>query len=149
MPATYTIRSAVAADEATIKAMIRAEHLDPLNVHWQNFLVAEEAGRIIGSGQIKPFRSGRELGSLVVAADRRQTGVGGAIIKALLARESGPLLLFCLAYREPYYAKFGFRRCGWRQLHGELRLKYALGAVMSRLIRQRMIAMQRPASKTE
>jgi N-acetylglutamate synthase-like GNAT family acetyltransferase len=144
MSETYTIRSAHAADEATIKALIRAEHLDPMNVHWQNFLVAEEASRIIGIGQIKPFRSGRELGSLAVVADRRQSGVGGAIIKVLIAREPGPLLLFCLAFREPYYAKFGFRRCGLRDLRGELKLKYALGTIFTRLVGRRLIVMQRP-----
>jgi N-acetylglutamate synthase-like GNAT family acetyltransferase len=144
MPETYIIRSAVAADEATIKSLIRAEQLDPLNVHWQNFLVAEEAGRIIGIGQIKPFRGGRELGSLAVVADRRQSGVGGAIITTLIARERGPLLLFCLAFREPYYAKFGFHRCGLRDLRGELKLKYALGTVVTRLIGKRLIVMQRP-----
>ena len=143
MPETFTIRSANASDEMTIKTLIRAEQLDPLNVHWQNFLVAEEAGRLIGIGQVKPFRSGRELGSLVVAADRRQSGVGGAIINALIAREQGPLLLFCLAFREPYYAKFGFRRCGRRELRGELKLKYALGSVLTRLIGRRLIVMQR------
>jgi len=144
MSETYTIRSAHAVDEATIKALIRAEHLDPMNVHWQNFLVAEEAGRIIGIGQIKPFRSGRELGSLAVVADRRQSGVGGAIINALMARERGPLLLFCLAFREPYYAKFGFKRCGLRELRGELKLKYAVGTVVTRLIGRRLIVMQHP-----
>jgi N-acetylglutamate synthase-like GNAT family acetyltransferase len=149
MPETYTIRSAHAADEATIKALIRVEHLDPMNVHWQNFLVAEEAGRIIGIGQIKPFRSGRELGSLAVVADRRQIGVGGAIINALIARESGPLLLFCLAFREPYYAKFGFKRCGLRELRGELKLKYALGTVFTRLVGRRLIVMQRLKSTAE
>jgi N-acetylglutamate synthase-like GNAT family acetyltransferase len=144
MPATYTIRSAVAADEATIKAMIRTEHLDPLNVHWQNFQVAEEAGRIIGIGQVKPYRSGRELGSLVVVPDRRQHGVGGAIINALIERERGPLLLFCLAFREPYYAKFGFQRCGLRNLSGEFKLKYALGTIFTRLVGRRLIVMKRP-----
>jgi N-acetylglutamate synthase-like GNAT family acetyltransferase len=144
MPETYTIRLACAGDEATIKTLIRAEHLDPLNVHWQNFLVAEEAGSIIGIGQIKPYRSGRELGSLAVVADRRQNGVGGAIIRALIERERGPLLLFCLAFREPYYAKFGFRRCGLRDLPGEFKLKYAIGTVFTRLVGRRLIVMQRP-----
>ncbi len=143
MSETYTIRSARAGDEATIKALIRAEQLDPLNVHWQNFLVAEEAGRIIGIGQVKPYPSGRELGSLAVVADRRRSGVGGAIIRALIAREHGPLLLFCQAFREPYYAKFGFRRCGLRDLPGEFKLKYAFGAVVVRLVRRRLIVMQR------
>jgi N-acetylglutamate synthase-like GNAT family acetyltransferase len=144
MSETYTIRSAVAADEATIKALIRAEQLDPMNVHWQNFLVADEAGRIIGVGQIKPYPSGRELGSLAVVADRRERGVGGAIIKALIARERGPLLLFCLSFREPYYAKFGFRRVGLADIPGEFKLKYALGSLFTRLMRQRVIVMQRP-----
>ena len=144
MPETFSIRSARAGDEATIKSLIRAEHLDPLNVHWQNFLVAEEAGRIVGIGQVKPYRSGRELGSLVVVADRRQSGVGGAIIRALIDRERGALLLFCQAFREPYYAKFGFRRCGLRDLPGEFKLKYAVGAVFTRLAGRRLIVMQRP-----
>jgi N-acetylglutamate synthase-like GNAT family acetyltransferase len=146
MPETFTIRSACADDEAIIKAMIRAEHLDPFNVHWPNFLIAEEAGRIIGIGQVKPYRSGRELGSLVVAADRRESGVGGAIIKALVERERGPLLLFCQAFREPFYSKFGFQRCGLRDLHGEFKLKYALGSVFTRLVGHRLIVMQRPTA---
>lgn len=146
MPETYLIRSARASDEATIKALIRSERLDPLNVHWQNFVVAQEAEaeRLIGVGQIKPYRSGRELGSLVVVPDRRQSGVGGAIIRTLLKQERGPLLLFCLAFREPYYAKFGFRRCGLRDLPGEFKVKYAVGTLVTRLVGRRLIVMQRP-----
>ena len=146
MPETFTIRLARAADETTIKTLIRAEHLDPFNVHWPNFLIAEDAdaGRIIGIGQVKPYRSGRELGSLVVAPDRRRSGVGGAIIHALIEREHGPLLLFCLAFREPYYARFGFQRCGLPDLPGEFKLKYALGTLFTRLVGQRLIVMQRP-----
>ena len=145
MTAPYLIRPARAAEEAAIKALIRAEHLDPLNVHWQNFLVAEEvdAGRLIGIGQVKPFPSGRELGSLVVVPDRRQSGVGGALINALIARESGPLVLFCREFRGPYYAKFGFRRVGLRELPGSFKLKYALAAVFSRLLWLKLIAMCR------
>jgi N-acetylglutamate synthase-like GNAT family acetyltransferase len=143
MPEPFNIRLARAADQAVIKDLIRAERLDPFNVHWQNFLVAEDAdadaGRIIGIGQIKPYQSGRELGSLVVVSDRRRSGVGGAIIRALLEREDGPLLLFCLAFREPYYSRFGFKRCRLRDLPGGFKLKYAVGTVFTR-----MISMKRP-----
>jgi N-acetylglutamate synthase-like GNAT family acetyltransferase len=145
MSETYLIRSARADDEAAIKALIRGERLDPFNVHWQNFLVAEEAGRIIGVGQVKPFRSGRELGSLVVVPERRQSGVAGTIINTLLAGEGGPLLLFCLAFREPFYAKFGFCRVGLMDIPGEFKLKYAFGAMFTRLVGQRIIVMKRPA----
>jgi predicted N-acetyltransferase YhbS len=84
------------------------------------------------------------LGSLVVVSDRRQGGVGGAIIRALLERERGPLLLFCLAFREPYYSRFGFKRCRLRDLPGGFKLKYAVGTVFARLVGYRMIAMKRP-----
>ena len=139
----FTIRPARADEESTLRALIRAERLDPFNVHWPNFLVAEAAGRIIGIGQIKPYPNGRELGSLVVMAEYRQSGVGGAIIEALIARESGPLVLFCLAFRERYYAKFGFRRAGWRDLPAAFKFKYALGWFFTRLFRQRLIVMKR------
>jgi len=145
MTEPFNIRPAQSSEEAILKAMIRSEQLDPLNVHWRNFLVAIEGERIIGIGQVKPYRSGRELGSLAVVADRRQIGVGGAIINALIARENGPLLLFCLAFREPFYAKFGFRRVGLADIPGSFKLKYALGVVFTRLMKQRVIVMKRPA----
>jgi predicted N-acetyltransferase YhbS len=84
------------------------------------------------------------LGSLAVVPERRQNGIGGAIITALIARENGPLFLFCLAFREPYYAKFGFRRAEWRDLPGTLKGKYLLGFMFTRLIGRRLIAMKRP-----
>jgi N-acetylglutamate synthase-like GNAT family acetyltransferase len=141
----FEIRPACAEEAVTIRSMIRAEQLDPLNVHWENFLVAEANGRIIGIGQIKPYPGARELGSLVVVADQRQTGVGAAIIQALIAKESGPLYLFCLAFREPYYAKFGFRSVTAHDLPPALKSKYALGAFFTRLFRKRLIVMYRAA----
>ncbi len=138
------IRPARADEEAAIKAMIRGEQLDPLNVHWQNFLVAEEQASIIGIGQVKPYRSGRELGSLVVRPKYRRDGVGAAIVNALIAREDSPLLLFCLAFREPYYAKFGFKRTTLHELPGMFKVKYVLGSFFTRMFGRRLIAMKRP-----
>lgn len=141
----FQIRPARREEAATIRSLIRAERLDPMNVHWENFLVAEASGRIIGIGQIKPYPGARELGSLVVAADQRQTGVGGALIKALIAREDGPLYLFCLAFREPYYSKFGFRTVTANDLPRALKSKYGLGKFFTRLFRMRLIVMYRAA----
>ena len=142
------IRPARADEEAIIRAMIRRERLDPMNVHWQNFLVAEDARGIIGIGQIKPYPGGRELGSLVVAPERRQSGVGAALINALIEKSPGPLVLFCLVFREAYYAKFGFKRVALRDLPASFKFKYALGSFFTRLFRYRLIAMTRPAEST-
>lgn len=143
MRGEYRIRPAQADEEPIIREMIRREHLDPFNVHWQNFLVAEGDRGIIGIGQVKPYPSGHELGSLVVEPEQRQSGVGAALITALIARDGGPLLLFCLAFREPYYSKFGFRRVGLRDLPGEFKLKYAFGSLFTFLVRRRLIVMRR------
>jgi N-acetylglutamate synthase-like GNAT family acetyltransferase len=144
----FVIRPAHVEEAAAIRSMIRSERLDPFNVHWENFLVAESNGRIIGIGQVKPYPGARELGSLVVVADQRQTGVGAALIRALIAREHArstePLYLFCLAFREPYYAKFGFRRVTERELPPSLKTKFRLGSIVTRLIRQPLVVMHRP-----
>ncbi len=141
----FQIRSARREEAATLRSMIRAERLDPSNIHWENFLVAEADGRIIGIAQIKPYPDARELGSLVVTDDQRKTGVGAALINALITRENGPLYLFCLAFREPYYAKFGFRLVTAVDLPPSLRSKYVVGRLFARLFRQRLIAMFRAA----
>lgn len=124
---TFRIRRARADDQATIRALVHGERLDPMTLDWPNFLVAEDdAGRIIGIGQVKPLRGARELGSLVVVPDWRERGVGAALIHALMADEPGPLFLVCRPMRVPYYGKFGFREIGLREAQGALRVKAAL-----------------------
>ena len=144
MPDDFHIRPARAAEQPLIRSMIRHEHLDPLNVHWQNFSVAENAQGIIGIAQIKPYPGGRELGSLVVLPDHRRSGVGAALIRALLAREAGPLVLFCLSFREPYYTQFEFRRVGMSELPAAFRFKYAVGWFFTRFLKHKLIVMARP-----
>ncbi len=144
MSASVHIRPARGEEQAHLRSLIRAAQLDPMNVHWENFLVAEEDKRIIGIGQVKPYPGARELGSLVVVKRKRERGVGAAIINALIARESGPLFLFCLQFREPYYTKFGFRRVFMRDLPRSLKFKYTFGWTVTRLFRYQLIAMKRP-----
>jgi amino-acid N-acetyltransferase len=141
----FTIRAARATEQAVIQSLIRRERLDPLNIHWENFLVVEDGGRIIGIGQVKPYPGGRELGSLVVVPERRRSGIGAAIINALLKNETGPLVLFCLAFREPYYARFGFQRARVRDLPWSFKGKYVVGWLFTRLFERRLIVMARSA----
>jgi amino-acid N-acetyltransferase len=106
-----TIRPAVASDQATITAIVRAARINPRRLDWQRFLVADENGHIVGVGQVKRHGDGsRELASLAVIPERQGRGVGGAIVRALLGREPGPVYLMCMDWLEPYYQGFGFRR---------------------------------------
>ena len=65
------IRPARAEDQATITAMVRGAHLNPMDLRWSRFLVAEDERGIVGVGQIRPHPGAPELASLVVREDRR------------------------------------------------------------------------------
>ncbi len=111
----FTIRWANALDEQAIKALVRSAGINPFGIHWQHFLVAEDAGRIIGIGQIKVHSDGsRELASIATVPDRQGQGVATAIIEALLqadaATGTAPLYLTCRSHMTPFYERFGFRK---------------------------------------
>jgi len=130
--------------------MVRQESLDPTALHWSHFLIAEDAGQTIGIGQIRPSPNCRELGSLVVLESHRKSGVGAllieallkVLIEALLKDEPGPVFLECLAFREPYYSKFGFRRVPWWETPMPLKLKAGLGGILGRLFGYQVVTMR-------
>ena len=109
---TATIRAAKAEDQATIRRIIRAANLNPMSLDWPNFLIAEDAGGVVGIGQVKTHRDGsRELASIAVVPARQGQGIGSAIVNALLDRHGGGVLhLTCERKNEGYYERFGFRR---------------------------------------
>ena len=142
MPDATSIRPARPEEARVIRRMVGGAGLDPTSLRWENFLVAEKGGRVIGIGQVKPYRGARELGSLVVLNAYRRQGIGAAIVRVLIEREPGALFLLCRDRLESYYARFGFRRVGLRDLHGAVRLKYAF-AQLGRVAGVRVIAMRR------
>ena len=111
---TITLRPAAAADQTTIREMVRAARLNPRRLEWQNFLVAERQmpggpAQIVGIGQLRPHGPGVvELGSLAVVDAVQGQGVGSQLVKALLARAQGPLYLMCRGEMAPYYTRFDF-----------------------------------------
>jgi len=137
------IRPARAEDQATITALVREAHLNPMDLRWSCFLVAEDERGIVGVGQIRPHPGASELASLVVRKDRRRTGVGRQLIRALLAQSQGTLVLFCRPQLESYYAQFGFRAIGVKEAPPSLRTRYAVGRFITRLIVGRPMLMMK------
>ncbi|MEZ4670198.1 MAG: GNAT family N-acetyltransferase [Anaerolineae bacterium] len=138
-----SIRPATAADQNVIKQMVRDENLDRSSLHWSHFLIAQDAGAIIGIGQIRPYPKCRELGSLVVKKEYRGQHIGEKIIAALLAQESGDVYLECLRHNETYYNRAGFYRIPWYQAPMPLKLKSFVGGTLIRLFGYHVIAMKR------
>jgi N-acetylglutamate synthase-like GNAT family acetyltransferase len=124
--------------------MVRGAHLNPMDLRWQHFLIAEDESGIVGVGQIRPHAGAPELASLVVREERRGSGVGRQLVHALIARSPGALYLFCRAQLESYYAQFGFHAITVQEAPHSLRLQYAVGRSITRLLAGRaLLAMKR------
>jgi N-acetylglutamate synthase-like GNAT family acetyltransferase len=107
------IRPATEVDQAEISRIVRSSNINPFGLRWPRFLVAEERGRIIGTGQVKQHGDGsRELASIAVIPEYRGRGIATAVVNALLARESDVLYLTCRRQMEPFYNRFGFVAVG-------------------------------------
>ena len=65
-PPVY-LRSATAADQPAITALVRNAGINPMKLDWYRFVVADEGGRVVGTGQVKTQRDGaREVASIAV-----------------------------------------------------------------------------------
>jgi N-acetylglutamate synthase-like GNAT family acetyltransferase len=138
------IRAARAEDQKIITAMVRGARLNPLDLDWHRFLVAEEESGVVGVGQIRPHVGAPELASLVVRAGRRGQGVGKQLVHALAADSPGTLYLFCRPQLGSYYAQFGFSVCSVQEAPPSLRTRYAIGRFFTRLFLGRaMLLMKR------
>lgn len=127
-----TLRPATLADQGIISAMVRAAKLNPVNLRWMNFWVAEADGHIVGAGQLRPHTDGsRELASLVVNPAYRQQGIGGRLVRQLLTLCPAPIYLFCEDGLEGYYARFGFHGVGHEVLPPPLARLYAAGRLVT------------------
>ena len=152
MLASMGIRPAVEADGVKIKAMVRAERVNPRNLHWPRFLVAEVGGRIVGVQQVRIHKGDtREVASRVVLPKFRQRGIGTELLRAALVRERSTLYLQCNEKWTPYYERFGFRRVEPSELPADLRREHRIARVVvalrSLFVRRRLsvIPMKRDA----
>jgi len=146
------IRPAQAADQKTIERIVRDAGINPLSLDWHRFVIAEDNDapstslRIVGVGQIKPHNDGsRELASIAVIPERRGQGVGGEIIRTLLAKERGVVYLTCREQLETFYTRFGFRRIGREEVTPYFRHIIRLANVFRALSRRgiRVVVMKK------
>jgi len=106
------VRPATAADQKTIKAIIRAVQINPMGLKWPNFVLAvdQDSGAVVGTAQVKPHGDGsRELASIATVPSHRRRGIAHTLINHLLAEHPGRLYLTCLDTMVTFYEQFGFR----------------------------------------
>lgn len=132
---SVTIRPARAADQKTILSLIRQAKINPRNLHWENFLVAEDNGRIVGIRQVRVHSQGtREVGSGFVVPEYRHQGVSARLMNEILSREAGPLYAMINEKWMPYYEQFGFQRMAVEKLPPDFRREYRIGRMITSVI---------------
>jgi N-acetylglutamate synthase-like GNAT family acetyltransferase len=145
------IRPAVEADAPAIRGLVSAARLNPRDLDWRRFLVADAAGEIVACAQVRVHGGGsRELASVAVVPARRGTGIGRRISEAAIEREPiRPLYLYTESRTEAFWAKLGFRVIEGepvpRDMRWPLRIARVATAILSRAARQRyrIVAMRR------
>jgi len=130
-----TIRPAQQEDQPTIVSFVQHAKINPRNLHWQNFLVAEENGQTVGIRQVKVHSQGtREVASGFVLPEYRRQGISARLMNEILSREKGTLYLMCRDIRAPYYEQFGFRRVAVNPLPSDFRKEYRIGRFVTSLL---------------
>jgi N-acetylglutamate synthase-like GNAT family acetyltransferase len=143
-----TLRPAVQADEKNIKALIHEVGINPMDLHWEHFVVVvTPENELAGCGQIKTHRDGSpELASIAVQEKFRGQGIARRVIEHLSASHPATLYLTCLSDLEPFYEKFGFRALKYEEMPKFFQRLSKLANVMMVFIPdQRMSVMMREA----
>lgn len=106
------LRPATVADQKRIVAIIREAQINPMDLKWQNFVLAvdDTTHEIIGTAQIKTHGDGsRELASIATLPTYQRQGVASRLIQHWLAQTTGTLYLTCRSNMGTFYERFGFR----------------------------------------
>ncbi len=120
---TVDIRAATEADSDAIASLIAEAGINPRDLDWHRFLVADDGGEVVACAQIRVHKQGtRELASVAVRESRRGEGIGRRISEATIAREPvRPLFLYAESANVPYWSKFAFVEVDDDELPADLR----------------------------
>ncbi|MCU0546712.1 MAG: GNAT family N-acetyltransferase [Oscillatoriaceae cyanobacterium Prado104] len=136
LPSECSIRPASEQDINSIRKLVWSAKLDPTQLRWQQFWVIECDGQLAACGQLRNFAGAQELGSLVVAKDLRDRGLGSYLTKHLIQQATEPLYLECLGKRlAEFYTRFGFVEVPVRELPPSLKFKFGLSHLGKTLFR--------------
>ncbi|MEG5015291.1 MULTISPECIES: GNAT family N-acetyltransferase [unclassified Microcoleus] len=137
------LRPASEQDMRSIRILVWSAKLDPTQLRWEQFWVIECEGKLAACGQLRKFAGAQELGSLVVAKDWRDRGLGSYLTKYLIQQATEPLYLECLGKRlASFYTRFGFVEVSVQELPQSLKFKFGLSQLAKTLFKIPVTIMQ-------
>jgi amino-acid N-acetyltransferase len=73
----------------------------------EEFVVAQEGGKIIGCARLKKLKDAYELGSVAVEKEHQGRGVGAKLVEACLTGAGS--VVYCLTFAPRFFEQLGFR----------------------------------------
>jgi N-acetylglutamate synthase-like GNAT family acetyltransferase len=121
-----TYRKSTAEDLPQIIELLEKVRGDGQNMDKEDFLVAALRQKIIGCGRIKEMEDNSfELASVAVAEQFRNKGIGGKLVRMLIAQNKRrPIYLMCRKSRQNFYEKYGFREIEENELSSAVRKEF-------------------------
>ena len=143
LPPQCVLRPASDRDIKSIRKLVWSAKLDPTQLRWEQFWAIECEGKLAACGQLRNFAGAQELGSLVVAKDWRDRGLGSYLTKYLIQQATEPLYLECLGKRlASFYTRFGFVEVSVQELPQSLKFKFGLSQLAKTLFKIPVTIMQ-------
>ena len=143
LPPECVIRPASEQDIKSIRRLVWSAKLDPTQLRWEQFWAIDCDGKLAACGQLRKFTGAQELGSLVVAQDWRDRGLGSYLTKYLIQQATEPLYLECLGKRlASFYTRFGFLEVSVQDLPQSLKFKFGLSQLAKTLFKVPVTIMQ-------
>jgi amino-acid N-acetyltransferase len=136
LPDDCVLHPARREDAWAIRRLVMGARLDPTQLRWQQFWIIECGGKIVACAQLRTFPDAQELGSLVVAKDWRNRGLGTFLSQHLIQQANQPLYLECLGDRlANFYQHLGFVPTAWQDLPWSLQRKFGASKFAAGLLR--------------
>lgn len=135
LPDRCVLRPATREDDWAIRWLVLRAFLEPTQLRWQQFWVVEHSGNVIACAQLRRFADAEELGSLVVAEEWRQRGLGTILSQHLIREANQPLYLECLGDRlAQFYQRLGFVPVTLSEIPRSLQRKFRTSQWVARLL---------------
>jgi ElaA protein len=83
--------------------------IEPTTTHWW---IEDERGRVVATARLLRMKPGSKIGRVVVASERRRSGLGAKIVEQALRVAPRPTYADAQSHLEEWYGRFGFVRDG-------------------------------------
>jgi N-acetylglutamate synthase-like GNAT family acetyltransferase len=128
------VRPARPDDLPAIRSLLRRSRGRSRTARWEDSVVAEFRGQIVGTARVQTERDGTKVGiGLAVARSWRRRGLGSEIVRFLQRSHTGPGFLLCWSSLQGFYAGLGFRRVRARDLPRGLARRFRVYTTLSLL----------------